>query len=57
MEELISITEVAKELGCSYHTARNRLAKNERTSALSVKVGHAVCYKREVLEVLRGPTK
>lgn len=56
MENFISISDVAKEMGWSYHTTRNRLAKNDKTKALSMKVGHAVCYKREVLEVLRGIT-
>lgn len=53
MENLISISEVAKEMGWTYHQARNRLSRNLKTSALGIKVGHAVCYKREVLEVLR----
>lgn len=57
MPDLISISEVAKEMGWSYHTTRNRLAANEKTKSLGQKVGHSVCYQREVLEVLRGPTK
>lgn len=57
MEEFISIGEVAKKMGWSYHTTRNRLARNDKTKGLAVKVGYAVCYKREVLGVLRGPTQ
>jgi len=56
MEKLISIGEVAEKMGWSYHTTRNRLAKNKDTKDLGIKVGHAVCYKVEVLEVLRGAT-
>ena len=54
MENLVSISEVAKEMGWSYHTTRNRLAKDPGTKDLAIKVGHAVCYQRKVLEVLRG---
>lgn len=57
MEDLISISEVAKKMGWSYHTTRNRLARDQETKDLAIKIGHAVCYKREVLEVLRGTTK
>lgn len=57
MENLISISEVAKEMGWSYHQARNQLSRNLKTKGLSMKVGHAVCYKREVLEVLRDAAK
>ncbi|UOL48415.1 hypothetical protein [Pseudomonas phage Almagne] len=57
MPDLISISEVAKEMGWSYHTTRNRLAANDKTKSLGQKVGHSVCYQRAVLEVLRGPTQ
>lgn len=50
--ELISITEVAKVKGWTYHQARNRLRKNPEATKLAKKVGHAVCYERQVLEVL-----
>lgn len=53
MTQLISISQVAKEMGWTYHQARNRLRKNPRTRAMGQKVGHAVCYDRRVLEVLR----
>lgn len=52
--ELISITEVAKAKGWTYHQARNRLRKNKKASELAQKVGHAVCYPRQVLEVLNA---
>ena len=53
MEDLISISEVAKEMGWPYHRTRNKLSRNPDTKCLGKKVGHAVCYSRKVLEVLR----
>jgi hypothetical protein len=50
--ELISITEVAKAKGWTYHQARNRLRKNSKAKQLAQKVGHAVCYQKQVLEIL-----
>lgn len=54
MEDLVSITQVAKEMGWSYHRTRNRLSRNPLTASLGQKVGHAVCYSKKVLEVLRA---
>lgn len=50
--ELISITEVAKAKSWTYHQARNRLRKHPKAQELAQKVGHAVCYPKQVLEVL-----
>lgn len=52
MANLISISEVAKAMGWTYHQARNRLRKNPEAKKLSHKVGHAVCYEAKVLEVI-----
>lgn len=52
MTTLVSIREVAKAMGWTYHQARNRLRKNPEASKLSQKVGHAVCYDAKVLEVI-----
>lgn len=53
MTTLISIGEIAKAVGWSYHRTRNRLARNPETSALSQKVGHAVCYRVEALDLIK----
>lgn len=55
MTNLVSIGEVAKAMGWSYHRTRNRLARNPKTQALSQKVGHAVCYESVVLDLIREP--
>lgn len=55
--ELISIGEIAKELGWPYHRTRNRLARNEKTKGLAHKVGHAVCYEKKALEILREASR
>ena len=52
MSKLISIGEIAKAKGWTYHQARNRLRKNPKASKLAHKVGHAVCYEVKVLEVI-----
>lgn len=53
MAKLVSIGEVAKAMGWTYHQARNRLRKNPEAAKLAHKVGHAVCYDSKVLEVVR----
>lgn len=53
MSSLVSIREIAKAMGWTYHQARNRLRKNPNASKLAQKVGHAVCYDEKVLEVMR----
>lgn len=53
MTTLVSIREVAKAMGWTYHQARNRLRKNPEASKLAHKVGHAVCYDASVLGVMR----
>lgn len=55
MTHLVSIREVAKAMGWTYHQARNRLRKSEEASKLAQKVGHAVCYDAKVLEVMNAP--
>lgn len=52
MTTLVSIGDVAKAKGWSYHKTRNKLRKNPETSKLAQKVGHAVCYDARVLEVI-----
>lgn len=54
MDQFISISEVAKELGISYFVARNRLRRNPVTKAMAMKVGSAVVYKREALEAIKN---
>lgn len=54
MANLITITEVAKKLGVSYHVARNRLSRNEETNKMSQKLGHTVIYDAKVLEILEA---
>jgi hypothetical protein len=54
MTALVSIREVAKAMDWTYHQARNRLRKNAEASKLAHKVGHAVCYEKSVLEVIRA---
>lgn len=51
--DLISIGEIAREMNWPYHRTRNRLARNPETKALAKKVGHAVCYDKKALEILR----
>lgn len=51
--ELISIGEIATAMGWPYHRTRNRLARNPETKKLAQKVGHAVCYDKKALEILR----
>lgn len=53
MSNLITITEVAKKLGVSYHVARNRLSRNPETAKLSQKLGHTVIYDIKVLEIIK----
>lgn len=54
MNDLITISTVAKELGVSYHVARNRLLRNPSTIPLRKEVdGNVVVYDKKVLEILR----
>lgn len=52
MPELITITQVAKELGVSYHVARNRLKRNPDTEQYKTKLGHTVVYDKKVLKII-----
>lgn len=54
MSKLITISEVAKMLGVSYHVARNRLKRNPETKKLSQKLGHSVIYDAKVVELLEA---
>lgn len=55
--ELMSIGEIAQAMGWSYHRTRNRLARNEKTKELAHKIGHAVCYEKKALEILREASR
>lgn len=53
-DDLISIAQVAKELGCSYFVARNKLLRNKECEKLKTKVGHVVVYNKKALEIIRN---
>ena len=53
MSGLITITQVSKELGVSYHVARNRLNRNPDCKKYKTKLGHTVVYDKKVLEILK----
>lgn len=53
MPQLITIAQVAKELGVSYHVARNRLNRNEDCKQYKTKLDHSVVYDKKVLEILK----
>lgn len=55
--ELVSISEVAEELGWSYHRTRNNIRRNPLASQLVRKVGNLVVLDRKVVEVLRDTSK
>lgn len=52
MPELITIKQIAKKMGVSYHVARNRLNRNESTHKYKYKLEHSIVYDVKVLEVL-----
>lgn len=51
--ELITISEVAKELEVSYHVARNRLNRNPDCDEYKTKLGHTVVYDKKVLGIIK----
>lgn len=53
MENLITISQVAKELGLSYHVARNHLNRCVECAQYKTKLDHTVVYDKKVLEILR----
>lgn len=56
MAQLITIREVATQLGVSYHVARNRLKRNKEADQYKHKLGHTVVYDAKVLEVIKECT-
>lgn len=50
--ELVTIREVAKKLGVSYHVARNRLNRTPGVEQYKHKLEHTVVYEKKVLEIL-----
>ena len=50
--ELISISEVAKHLKCSYHVARNRLNRCQEAEQYKFKLEHTVIYDKRVLTIV-----
>lgn len=55
--ELVSIGQVAKKLGISYHAARNRLNRNPKCEELKHKVDYSVVYERDVIRILKADDK
>lgn len=52
MPELITISEIAKEMNVSYHVARNRLNRTPETEQHKKKLTHSVVYDKKVLEII-----
>lgn len=52
MPELITIKQIAKRMGVSYHVARNRLNRDKATHQYKHKLEHSIVYDVKVLEVL-----
>ena len=50
--ELITIKQVAKELGVSYFVARNRLNRCKEAEQFKTKLDHTVVYDKKVLEII-----
>lgn len=51
--ELITISQIAKELNVSYHVARNRLKRNTQCEQYMTKLGHTIVYDKKVLGILK----
>lgn len=54
---LITIQDVAKALGVSYHVARNRLNRQPETEQYKHKLGHTVVYEEAALELVKEDDK
>lgn len=55
--ELVSISEVATQLGWSYHRTRNTIRRTPEANSLIRKVGNLVILDKKVVEVLRDTSK
>lgn len=53
MENIVTISQIAKELGVSYHVARNKLRRNEEAKKYRKKLGHTVVYDEAVMEIIK----
>lgn len=54
MSEFVTIRQVAKAMGWTYHLTRRKLKENPDTARLMHKLDYSVMYDRKVLEVLRA---